>query len=96
MIKDTVKDLGVYSTNELMFKYHMNKIMNSSKIIMDMLLRTFSTREREPMLNIFNTYNKSKTEYYCIVWSSVNQKWIYKLEKVQKKLYQENKWHGIT
>ena len=84
MIRDTVKDLGAYSTNDLMFKEHMNKIINSSKIVMGMLLRTFSTREKEPMLKMFNTYIKSKMEYCCIVWSSVNQKWIYKLEKIQK------------
>ena len=84
MIKDTVKDLGVYSSNDLMFKDHMNKIINSSKVVMGMLLRTFSTREKEPMLKMFNTYIKSKMEYCCIVWSPVNQKWIYELEKIQK------------
>ena len=51
---------------------------------MGMLLRTFSTREKEPMLKMFNTYIKSKMEYCCIVWSPVRQKWIYELEKIQK------------
>ena len=51
---------------------------------MGILLRTFSTREKEPMLKMFNTYIKSKMEYCCIVWSPVNQKWIYELEKIQK------------
>ena len=27
---------------------------------------------------------KNKMEYCCIVWSPVNQKWIYELEKIQK------------
>merc|ERR1711874_836158 len=84
VIKDTVKDLGVYSTNDMMFREHMNKIINSSKVVMGMLLRTFSTREKEPMLRMFNTYIKSKMEYCCIVWSPVSQKWIYELEKIQK------------
>ena len=51
---------------------------------MGMLLRTFSTREKKPMLMMFNTYIKSKMEYCCIVWSPVSQKWIYELEKIQK------------
>ena len=51
---------------------------------MGMLLRTFSTREKKPMLTMFNTYIKSKMEYCCIVWSPVSQKWIYELEKIQK------------
>ena len=38
----------------------------------------------QPMLKMFNTYIKSKMEYCCIVWSPVNQKWIYELEKIQK------------
>ena len=62
----------------------MEKIINSSKIVMGMLLRTFSTREKEPMLKMFNTYVRSKLEYCCIVWSPVRQKWIYELEKIQK------------
>ena len=83
-IKSTVKDLGVFSTNNLLFEEHMKKIVNSSKVVMGMLLRTFSTREKAPMLRMFNTYIKSKMEYCCIVWSPVNKKWIYELEKIQK------------
>ena len=49
-----------------------------------MLLRNFSTREKEPMLRMFNTYIKSKMEYCCIIWSPMSQKWIYELEKIQK------------
>ena len=49
-----------------------------------MLLRTFSTRDKEPMLRMFNTYIKSKLEYCYIVWSPVRQEWIYELEKIQK------------
>ena len=83
-IKNTVKDLGVFSTNDLLFEEHMKKIINSSKVVMGMLLRTFSTRERGPMMRMFDTYIKSKMEYCCIVWSPVRQKWIYELEKIQK------------
>lgn len=49
-----------------------------------MLLRTFSIRERDPMLKMFNTYIKSKLDYCCVVWSPVRQKWIYELGKIQK------------
>ena len=83
-IKNTVKDLGVFATNDLLFEEHMKKTINSSRVVMGMLLRTFSTREKEPMLRMFNTYIKSKMEYCCIVWSPVSQKWIYELEKIQK------------
>ncbi len=90
-IKTTVKDLGVFSTNDLLFKEHMGKTINSCKIVMGMLLRTFSTREKEPMLRMFNTYIKSKLEYCCIVWSPIQQTWIYKLEQMQKKKKRDRK-----
>ena len=52
-IKNTVKDLGVFSTNDLLFEEHMKKIINYSKVVMGMLLRTFSTREKKPMMTMF-------------------------------------------
>ena len=74
-IKDTVKGLGIYSTIDLMFKDHINKVINSSKIIMGMLLRTFSTRKKEPTLKMFNTYIK-------LNWNiAVSQKSTYELKK---------------
>ena len=83
-IKDTAKDLGVLATNDLNFREHIDNITSSSKIVMGMLLRTFSTRDKEPMIQMFNTYIKSKLEYCCIVWSPVEQQYINELENIQK------------
>ena len=83
-IKKTAKDLGVTATDDLLFKEHINKIINSSKIVMGMLLRSFSIREKEPMIKLFNTYIKSKLEYCCIVWSPVQQTYIAELENIQR------------
>ncbi|MCP4255335.1 MAG: hypothetical protein GY775_18415, partial [Candidatus Scalindua sp.] len=49
-IKATVKDLGVFSINDLLFKEHVGKTINLCKIVIGMILRTFSYREKEPML----------------------------------------------
>ena len=84
IIKDTAKDLGVLATNDLKFREHINNITSSSKIIMGMLLRTFSTRDKEPMIKMFNTYIKSKLEYCSIVWSPEKQTPISELEDIQK------------
>merc|ERR1712055_72128 len=46
--------------------------------------RTFSTRDKEPMIKMFNAYIKSKLEYYGIVWSPVAQNFINELEDIQK------------
>ena len=53
-------------------------------VIMGMLLRTFETREREPMIKMFNSYLKSKLEYCCIIWSPNKQQYINKIEDIQR------------
>merc|ERR1712183_863055 len=81
-IKDTAKDLGVTATNDLKFKEHIERITTSSKVIMGMLLRTFSTREREPMITMFNSYIKSKLEYCGVVWSPSEKNGINDIENI--------------
>ena len=83
-IETTARDLGVLATDDLLFKEHIDKIVTSSRIVMGMLFRTFSTRDKDPMIKMFNTYVKSKLEYCCIVWSPVQQTYINELEKIQK------------
>ncbi|CAL4062211.1 unnamed protein product, partial [Meganyctiphanes norvegica] len=56
----------------------------SSKIMQGMLLRTFATRQEIPMMTMYNTYIRSKLEYCSLVWSPSQQKYINKLERVQK------------
>ena len=82
--KDLAKDLGILANTDLKFKEHIENITTSSRIIMGMLFRTFSTRDACPMIKLFNTYIKSKMEYCCIVWSPVQQSLINELENVQR------------
>jgi len=49
------------------------------------ILRTFSTRQEGPMIRMFNSFIKSKLEYFSLVWSPGYQKEINKLKKIQKK-----------
>jgi len=83
-IKETAKDLDIMATNELRFKEHIGKITTTSKVTMRMLLRTFSTREKESMIRMFNSYIKSKWEYCCTVWSPVEQRKINQIENIQR------------
>ena len=83
-IKSTAKDLGILATDDLRFRDHINKITASSKIVMGMLFRTFSTREGEAMIKMFNAYVKSKLEYCCVVWSPNEQKYINEIEDIQR------------
>ena len=87
-IKKTVKDLDVLTTNDLMFKEHICKVTTDCRIIMADLMRTFSIREREPMIKLFNSYIKSKLENCCVIWSpsaaDQNQNGINMIEKIQQ------------
>merc|ERR1712121_284057 len=87
-IKETVRDLGVLVTNELMFREHIGKVTTECRVLMAHLMRTFSIREREPMIKLFNLYIKSKLEYCCVIWSpsaeDQNQDEINTIEKIQK------------
>ena len=83
-IGETVKDLGIITSSNLLFREHIDNIILSSKIMSGVLLRTFSTRQEEPMMRMFNSYIKSKLEYCSILWSPWQQNEINKLERVQK------------
>ena len=79
-----VKDLGVVTSDDLLFREHIDSIVTSSKIMQGMLLRTFSTRQVVPMMIMYNTYIRSKMEYCSLIWSPSQKKDIDKLERVQK------------
>ena len=80
---ETVKDLGVIASSNLLFREHIDNIITSSKIMSGVILRTFSTRKEGPMMRMFNSYIKSKLEYCSLVWSPWQQKEINKLERIQ-------------
>ena len=79
-----VKDLGVVTSDDLLFREHIDSIVTSSKIMQGMLLRTFATRQEVPMMTMYNTFIRNKMEYCSLVWSPSQQKDIDKLERVQK------------
>merc|ERR1711891_61459 len=66
----------------------IGKVTTECRVIMADLMRTFSTREREPMIKLFNLYIKSKLEYCCVIWSpsadNENQNGINMIEKIQQ------------
>ena len=47
-------------------------------------MRTFSTRNRELMMKLFQSYIKSRLEYCCVVWSPTAQTEINEIERIQK------------
>ena len=83
--KSKVKDLGVITSEDLLFRDHMNSVATACKIKQGIILRKFITRKEEPMMQLFKTYIRSKLDYCCLVWSPWCQKDIDKIERIQKK-----------
>ena len=83
-VGETVKDLGVIASGDLMFREHINKVVTSAKIKTGILMRTFSTRQENAMRIMFNIYIRSKLDYCSTIWSPSGQAEINQLERIQK------------
>merc|ERR1711874_262255 len=59
----TVKDLGVLTSKDVSFAEHIDDLVLTSKIKAGTLLRNFETREAGPMVEMFNSYIRSKLDY---------------------------------
>ena len=80
----TVKDLGILTSKDVSFADHLDKLVLSSNIKAGLLLRTFKTREAEPMMKMFNSYIRSKLDYYYLIWNPVKKEDIDKIERIQR------------
>ena len=78
-----VRDLGVIASENMMFREHIEKTVTAAKVKVGILMRTFSTRNKDAMMKMFNTYIRSRLDYCSTVWSPSNQTEINKLEGIQ-------------
>ena len=54
-IGETVRDLGVIASENMMFREHIEKVVTSARVKVGILMRTFSTRHEDAMMKMFNT-----------------------------------------
>jgi len=80
----TVKDLGVLTSKDVSFAEHIDDLVLTSKIKAGILLRNFETREAGPMVEMFNSYIRSKLDYCSLVWSPHKREEIDKIEGIQR------------
>ena len=80
----TIKDLGVLTSENVSFAEHIDDIVQASNIKSGMLLRTFETREAQPVIKMFNSYIQSKLEYCSLIWNPHKKEDINKIERIQK------------
>ena len=86
VIKDNkvIKDFGVITSRDVSFSEHIDDLVLSSKIKAGLLLRTFKTREAEPMMKMFNSFIRSKLDYCCLIWNPDKKEEIDKIERIQR------------
>ena len=80
----TMKDLGVLTSRDISFSEHIDDLVLSSKIKAGLLLRTFKTRDAEPMMKMFNSFIRSKLDYCSLIWNPDKKEEINKIERIQR------------
>ena len=79
-----VRDLGVYVSNNLSFKYHITEMTKNATNFAAWLLRTFRTRDKDVMLLLLKTYIIPRLEYASPVWNPHKINEIQQIEAVQR------------
>ena len=80
----TVKDLGVTMSSDGTFDVHVENATSKARKMMGWILRTFITREPEPMITRFKAIVLPHLEYCCQVWCPISLGLVRKLEAVQR------------
>ena len=79
-----IKDLCVFMSADCSFDHHISVISKKCSSIAGWILRTFTSRDRTPMLTLFNSIVLSRLDFGCQLWSPHQAKHINSIEKVQR------------
>lgn len=93
----SIKDLGVVFDPKLMFSDHILQLTTSCYKLLGFVIRSCKQFSNpEAMIAMYNCIIRSKIEYASAVWAPYQQKYIDKLEQIQKKFlrYLYMRMHG--
>ena len=79
-----VRDLGVYISENLSFKFHIAEMTSNASNFASWLLRTFRSRSKEVMLLLLKTFIIPRLEYASVVWNPTKIGEIQMIEGVQR------------
>ncbi len=80
----TVRDLGITMSNSCTFDVHINRVIKSCSQLVGWILRTFSSRDKLPMMTLFKAIVLPRLEYGCQLWNPYLVHDINGIEKVQR------------
>ena len=83
-VKNNLKDLGIYISSDLTFKYHVEKIVTGASKLTGWGLRSFRRRSQSVMKAIWQSLIQPKIDYCIQLWSTGDQDSISKLESIQR------------
>lgn len=81
---DAVKDLGVLFSKEGNFDEHMKVKIAKCNKMSGYILRTFITREQQPLMSLFKSLVIPIMDYCSVVWNPHKRKDIQAIEKIQR------------
>ena len=67
--KEFIKDLGVHISSDLTWTRQTNEVVSKARSMSGWTMRTFQTREREPMSTIWNSLVRPHLDYCSPLWS---------------------------
>ena len=80
--KVNIKDLGIHLSNDLTFKFQIQKTITSASKLVGWALRTFHRRSQGIMITIWKCLVQPKIDYCSQLWSPSDQGSISDLEKI--------------
>ena len=79
-----VKDLGIFIDCQLDWSIHIYNVCKKARRISGWVLNTFVTRNRDPMIQLFNSLIRPIIEYNSIIWNPYKIKDINQIEQIQR------------
>ena len=83
-VVDHAKDLGIVMSSNGTFRQHVSRVISTANQLCGWVLRTFRTRQKLPMLMLWNSLIRPKLEYCCQLWCPTQTGDIQGLEQVQR------------
>ena len=68
-VKEHIKDLGTYVSSDLTWSRQIEEALSKARIMAGWTLRTFCTREKEPMVTIWNSLVRPSLDHCSPLWS---------------------------
>ena len=79
------RDVGIQIPSNLKFEEQCAAVISKANSVLGQIRRAFNTRDKSILLNAYQSYVLPHLDYCCQIWSPGTQKWIHKVEQVQKR-----------